>query len=383
MIEGLRKFPTASTGPVFLWSDHYYLVTAMLAARGLQVWVCRLVAAWAATLGLIPVALLLSPLGPDNLSTRIGVPVLLVSCLSVSVLWLRYRWPTRAQSMISMVVGSLVIGISALLAANPVVGFLAASTFVITTLLVVFFHTPRLLTVIWTIAAVVVGVLFSRLASTDLWLAVWATAMVLVLNAFSGVACWGIIRLIQPDVHHGDSEPLTGLLHRDGFYHRVATLLASRSRSHDKYMVLVAVNIDSFSLLLGMTGSRGGDKARVAVSQALRETVRHNAIVAHIADDVFLVADTFTTADASPLVERIRGAIAVTPQRLTASIGIVCTPLAPLVIETPDHVVDQLIEAAMAAVEEARLAGGDQARYVVLQTLDEDEDDRPDTDETA
>lgn len=50
----------------------------------------------------------------------------------------------------------------------------------------------------------------------------------------------------------------------------------------------------------------------MTVGQALRETVRHNAIVAHVSDDDFLIADTFTTADASPLVERIRGAIAAT-----------------------------------------------------------------------
>lgn len=345
----------------------------MLAARGLQVWVCRLVAVCAAILGLIPVALLFSPLGLHSLPTRIAVPVVLICCLAISVLWLRYRWPTRGQSHISVIVGSLAIGLAALVASNPVVGFLGSAAFVVTTVFVVFFHSPRLLAVTWTIAVAVVGVLFARLVSTDLSLAVWATTVVVVLNVFSAVSSWGIVRLIQPDVHHGDSEPLTGLLHREAFYHRVATLLASRSRSHDKYMVVVAVNIDSFSLLLGMTGSRGGDRARVSVSQALRETVRHNAIVAHISDDIFLVADTFTTADASPLVERIRGAIAVTPQRLTASIGVVCTPLAPLVIEEPDLVVDKLIEIATTAVEEARIAGGDQARYVVLPTLNEDD----------
>ncbi len=113
----------------------------------------------------------------------------------------------------------------------------------------------------------------------------------------------------------------------------------------------------------------------MTVGQALRETVRHNAIVAHISDDDFLVADTFTTADASPLVERIRGAITVTPQRLTASIGVVCTPLAPLAAEPPDEVVDKLIAIATTAIEQARMAGGNQVRYVLRPSLGEDEDD--------
>ncbi|HEY9267656.1 MAG TPA: diguanylate cyclase, partial [Mycobacterium sp.] len=165
------------------------------------------------------------------------------------------------------------------------------------------------------------------------------------------------------------------LLHRDAFYRGVATLLASRSRSDDQYLVVVAVNIDSFSLLLGLSGARGGNRARVTVGQALRETVRHNAIVAHISDDDFLIADTFTTADASPLVERIRGAIAVTPQRLTASIGVVCTPLPPLAAEPPDDVADKLIAIATTAIEQARMAGGNQVRYVLRPTLGEAEDD--------
>jgi GGDEF domain-containing protein len=162
-------------------------------------------------------------------------------------------------------------------------------------------------------------------------------------------------------------------------------LLASRSRNDDKFLVVVAVNIDSFSLLLGLSGSGGGNRARVTVGQALRETVRHNAIVAHVSDDDFLVADTFTTADPSPLVERIRGAIAVTPQRLTASIGVVCTPLPPLAAEPPDEVVDKLIAIATTAIEQARMAGGNQVRYIMRSNLDEGdgEDGWPDNGKSA
>ncbi len=76
--------------------------------------------------------------------------------------------------------------------------------------------------------------------------------MVILLNVFVAFACRAAIKLIQPDAHHGDIEQLTGLLHRDAFYRGVATLLASRSRSDDQYLVVVAVNIDSFSLLLGL-----------------------------------------------------------------------------------------------------------------------------------
>jgi diguanylate cyclase (GGDEF)-like protein len=354
----------------------------------MQASACRLVAACIAALGLIPVALMASRLGPQSPNARIAAVVICVLGLAMAGVWMRHHWPTRAQSLTCVFIGTFTIGASALIVSSPITGFLAATTYVILTAFVVCFHSPRLLWVIWAIALAVLGVLEVRLASTDLALAVCASGVVILLNVFIAFACRAAIKLIQPDAHHSDIEQLTGLLHRDAFYRGVATLLASRSRSDDKYLVVVAVNIDSFSLLLGMTGSRGGNRARVTVGQALRETVRHNAIVAHISDDDFLVADTFTTSDASPLVERIRGAITTTPQRLTASIGVVCTPLPPLAAEPPDDVVDRLIAIATTAIEQARMAGGNQVRYVLRPTLGEEDDnpgggDWPDNDKSA
>lgn len=385
MFGGLRSSPAASTGAgstgsvsigSVLWrTDHYYWATGILTARGMQSRACRLVAVCIAALGVLPVALISSRLGPYSPPFRIAAWVVLVCCLAMSVLWLRHHWPTRAQSLICALGGSLAIGVSALTVSNAIIAFLVAATFVVLTSFVVFFHAPRLLAVPWTVAAVVVGVLFARLASTDLALTVCATGIVVLLNVFAGFASWGMVRLIQPESDRGDVEQLTGLLNREAFYRRAANLLASRSRSQDQCLVVIAVKIDSMSVRLGMSGARGGDRARVAVSQALRDTVRQNAVAAHVADDDFLVADTFTCADASPLVERIRGAIATTPQRLTASIGVVSTQLLPLVTEPPDEVVDKLIAIANAAIEEARMAGGDQVRYVLRPMLAEDKTD--------
>lgn len=384
MFDGLRSSPVASIGPALWRTDQYYWFTAVLASRGLQTMTCRLVAVCIAATGLIPLVLMTSRLGPPNLPTRIIAIAIAIASLSMAMLWLRHHWPTRAQSLGCVVVGSFAIGGSALIVPSPIVGFLGATTYVVLTAFVVCFHTYRLLWVIWPIAVSVLAVLFIRLAPTDLALDVCAAGVVILLNVFIAFTCRAAIKLIQPDAHHSDIEQLTGLLHRDAFYRNVATLLASRSRSDDQYLVVVAVNIDSFSLLIGLSGERGGDRARVAVSQALRETVRHNAIVAHISEggfNDFLVADTFTSADSSPLVERIRGAIAVTPQRLTASIGVVVTPLAPLAAEPPDEVVDKLIAIATTAIEQARMAGGNQVRYVLRPKLGEDQTDEDDSPE--
>lgn len=92
--------------------------------------------------------------------------------------------------------------------------------------------------------------------------------------------------------------------------------------------MIVVVSLDHFGLLTGSGGLTAGEKARVAVSRTLRETTRHDAVVAHVSDSEFLVADSFVSSDSSALVERIRSAIRSTPQRLSASIGVVSTPWA-------------------------------------------------------
>lgn len=378
MLDRLRVSRLGGIGAALWGADHFYWFTAILAARGMQTATCRLIALCIASLGILPLGLLASPAGPQTSAGETATVVIAVSCFALSMLWLRAHWPSRAQSLLCVLVASVAIGVSVLIQTNPVVGLTGAANYAVLTAFVVSFHTPRLLAMVWSVGAVTLGVLIIHVGASDPALAVCAAGIIVLLNVFVAFACRAMLVLIQPDTHHGDIEQLTGLLHRDAFYQAVATLLASRSRSDDRYLVVVAVNIDSFSLLLGLSGASGGIRARVAVGQALRETVRHNASVAHVSDHDFLIADTFTTADASPLVERVRGAIAATPQRLTASIGVVCTPLPPLAAEPPDDVLDKLIAIANQAIEQARMAGGNQVRYVLRPTLDEEPDDNGD-----
>ncbi|WP_260762311.1 diguanylate cyclase domain-containing protein [Mycobacterium sp. SMC-4] len=387
MIERLRESVAEVIRPERWRADQYYWFTAVLAARGLQAAASRLIALSAVVFGLVPLALVLSGQTAQSAVLQVASAAIAVAALGIAGMWLRDRWPSRIESLVAAAVGCVIVVAASLMAADPIFGLLGATLSVLLSIYIVCLHTARLLALAWVVLVMVLAILCLRLAETALALAVTTAALVFMLNVVVAWAFRLVIRLIEPDAHHSDIEQLTGLLHRDAFYRDVATLLASRSRSDDKYLVVVAVNIDSFSLLLGLSGSRGGNRARVAVGQALRETVRHNAIVAHVSDDDFLVADSFTTADASPLVERIRGAISATPQRLTASIGVVCTPLPPLAAEPPDDVLDKLIGIATQAIEQARMAGGNQVRYVLRPTLEDGggdpNGDQPDEDRTA
>ncbi|MDZ4236002.1 MAG: GGDEF domain-containing protein, partial [Dietzia sp.] len=132
------------------------------------------------TLGLVPVALMASELGPQTVATRIAAVGVAVSCLAMAAVWLRHHWPTRAQSLWCVIAGSFVIGVAALIVADPVTGLLGTAGYVLLTAFAVCFHSPRMLLVVWTVAAVVIGVLFARLAATDLALAVAATSVVVL-----------------------------------------------------------------------------------------------------------------------------------------------------------------------------------------------------------
>ena len=132
---------------------------------------------------------------------------------------------------------------------------------------------------------------------------------------------------------------------------------------------MLVANLDAFSVVTDMGDAAAPNRARVAVGQRLRETVRRDAVVAHVGDAEFLVADLFPRADPSPLAERVRGTITAAPLRLSASVGVVSTPLSPLVGVAPAELLDELLGIATAAMNEARRDGGNQVRQVMSPAL--------------
>jgi diguanylate cyclase (GGDEF)-like protein len=182
------------------------------------------------------------------------------------------------------------------------------------------------------------------------------------------------IWLVDADILHENFEPLTGLFNREGFYEKTMTLLASRSRGDDRYLAVAVINLDTFALVGEFSGVTGADRARVEIAARLRETARRDAVLAHIAESEFVIADLFDSDDASALVERVRGTISGSPSHLSASIGVVTTALQPLIQLPPSDVLDELMSIATNAMYESRKGGGNQVTYVrnpQLTVLDE------------
>lgn len=343
--------------------DHYYWFTSFLAARRARTSTCRFIASITLILGLMPMVMLAGPAGPQSMPGRLIAVAVTVTALVITLIWLRDRWPSRNQSRVVSLAAGLAIAVFAFTLPDPSAGLVWTAAFAVLAGYVALFHSARYATFTVLFAAITAGVLSFELAKTaGVAAAVCGFVFITVVTFAVVCACNLLVGLLDVDVLDADIEPLTGLLNRDAFY-RSAGHLISRSRDDDRQLVIALINIDNLRLLRDTQGQAAADRARVAIGQTLRENTRHNAFVAHLGQDEFLIADTFSSTDSFPLVERVRGAIATTPPRLTASIGVVSTPMRGLAVCPPETLLDELIAVASATMYEARCAGGNQARY--------------------
>jgi diguanylate cyclase (GGDEF)-like protein len=349
--------------------DHYYWLTAFLAARGLQQTTSRLVAVVIAAMGAISLTLLWSPTGPQGPASRILAVVVAVCCWGMAVLWLRGRWPTILESRFCVCAGSVCIAISCLIQTDALTGLFGATVFTLVAIYAAVFHTTRWLAITWVVTGVTLAVLAVRLAPFSIAFAISSVLLVGFIVMFVSLTGRAAICLVDADILHENFEPLTGMFNRDGFYEKATTLLASRSRGDDRFVAVSVINLDSFSLVGEFSGVSGSNRARVEIAARLRETARRDAVLAHIAESEFVIADLFESNDASALIERVRGTISGAPSRLSASIGVVTTALQPLVQLPPHDVLDELMSIATNAMYESRKAGGSQVTYVRNPTL--------------
>lgn len=361
----------------FRQPDHYYWLTAFLAARGAQARTCRFIAASLVGFALVLVLSMGSPAGPHGLPAQVIAVGIAVICLALGVAWLRPGWPTRTRSTFFVVIAALCVAGASLVQSSPLYGMLVGACFAALSGYIAFFHTPRLMSLNIALAGATAVALAIRLAQTgDVALAVSALLFLIVVNFATPLTCQALVHLLGINVLNTDIDPLTGLFNREAFLRVASAFIAARNRDDDRYLVIVVVDLDNFSLLTQTDGRTSGERARVAVGQTLRETTRHNAVIAHVPDSEFLIADSFPTTDSSALVERVRSAIRTTPPKTSASIGVVSTPLRGLAEHPPEDVLEELIDLARSAMRHARRAGGNQAHYIIgpsLGALDGDE----------
>lgn len=348
------------------WPDHYYWLTSLLAAQGVQAMVCRTMALITVTFGAIAMMTTLTTVGPvggRNHSVALGIGVI-TALLALG--WLRGRWPTRRESTAFVVAASLCIAASCLIQSQPLAGMLGCVTFAVLAAYVAFFHSARLLMLNTAVATTTTWVLgWQLIRDGDPVAAVGSIMTIAAVYVLLPLAYHALVRILNVAVPNADIDPLTGLLNRDAFDRETGELFGARGRVDDRYLVIALVSLDNLGLLMEAEGKIAGDRALVSIAQVLRETTRGGAIVAHNTYGEFLITDTFVSTDATPLIERVRGSVAGTPPKLTASIGVVSIALKTLMGMPPQEVTDELIGQAGTLMLDARRAGGNQARCVM------------------
>jgi diguanylate cyclase (GGDEF)-like protein len=156
-------------------------------------------------------------------------------------------------------------------------------------------------------------------------------------------------RLIETMAHQARFDNLTGLLGHRAFHEALEVLLEGGKGG----FTLASIDIDDFKLINDLHGHPVGDDALRRVAQTLTRTVDEPASVFRVGGEEFAVLlPGCAAADAQPLAERLREAVAATPFSLPlrVSIGLASWPA-----DGRDR--DTLLERADDALYAAKRAG--------------------------
>ena len=160
------------------------------------------------------------------------------------------------------------------------------------------------------------------------------------------------------------TDPLTSLWNRRGFEPLLDHAIARATRTGED-IALVVVDVDRFKSINDELGHATGDRALVAVAEAVRAVIRPTDVAARLGgDELAILLSGANGAGAMKMCERLRTAIAdvnpLAPRPLTLSIGVADMLAIPRTAHA-DGARHGLLEAADVALYAAKAAGRDRA----------------------
>jgi diguanylate cyclase (GGDEF)-like protein len=170
------------------------------------------------------------------------------------------------------------------------------------------------------------------------WIAVFAIEVVLyVVGAAFIVLVLAKDRSVNRYKTAAETDPLTGLLNRRGFYEATAALMAA-NKSKNAPVSVLAFDLDHFKSVNDRYGHKTGDAVLTLFAKVARKTLRANDVVGRIGGEEFLAVLSGKLSDAGIAAERVRAAFqaaAIAPDSpqipATVSIGIACgLPTVPI-----------------------------------------------------
>jgi diguanylate cyclase (GGDEF)-like protein len=345
----------------WLQTDLYDWLRTYLQVFGLQRFTRAMMAGFTASLATVAAVLVVGSEGPHTTVAK---------CIWVggsaigfgwAVRWLR-GWPSSRQSRLFAISGDLCMVAICFTRASETTGLLACMGFSFLAAYVSVFHSPRLMTLHFAVAAagaLAVGMHFAQLGKPTVAVCLW------VIVAITNLAIPFTIQLlvggICAELHKSSYDSLTGVLSRRAAYVLTVRRLCGSLGIRPVHAVATLIDIDNFKRLNDTFGHAVGDKALSDVGQALQTVCPETSLLGRLGGEEFIVIDL--SGRTNPLVtgEKMREAVAATPHRVTASVGIASLRLhaGPSSARSARQFVDELIACADAAMYEAKRAGGD------------------------
>jgi diguanylate cyclase (GGDEF)-like protein len=166
-------------------------------------------------------------------------------------------------------------------------------------------------------------------------------------------------RLAEGSLH----EPLTGLFNQRHFRDRLHAELAAVQR-HSRALSLLLLDVDGFDRVSAAHGRTAGDEALKMVAHVMQGAVRREDVLARLGGEDFAVLARETPlAGGRALGERIRKAVersrvSYRGEELALTVSVGVAVVASLPTFEPGKSDAALMDAAEAALEEARRSGG-------------------------
>lgn len=188
------------------------------------------------------------------------------------------------------------------------------------------------------------------------WTAVFAIEVVLyVVGAAFIVLVLAKDRAVNRYKAAAETDPLTSLLNRRGFFAAAAALM-NGSKVSKRPVSALAFDLDHFKSVNDRYGHKTGDAVLALFARVLRSTTRATDVIGRIGGEEFVAVLSGTLDDACIVAERVRAAFekaAVAPDGpqipVTVSIGVACG--------LPDTSIDMLIGRADAVLYRAKANG--------------------------
>jgi diguanylate cyclase (GGDEF)-like protein len=343
--------------------DQFDWITTFLREHGWLRPAQKIIAVVGISAALVPLTVLTS-------HRKLGVGVLVVGAfiavyaIGFAAFWLT-SWPTRRQSAVAAIIGTLCVGGWSLAQPSAAIAALTCTATAVTGGYIAFFHSPRVLVLHSLVTAAIATTAVLRLfRQADLITATAAFWLLNFLNVSVPLAIYGMSRVIGVYAQLSAEDPLTGLLNRRAFIDAVTYRLGTPPPGHT-HLAVAMVDLDNFKRINDTHGHSVGDRALRAVAKLLREHAPADAIICRAGGEEFLIALTCMTSEIRALSARICTAVASLSLAVTASIGTVSAELNLLAGRDCASRVEQLITIADEAMYSAKRSGGNQASHSV------------------